>query len=81
MRANICAHLNIDNEALSDRYLGLPTLVGIDRSDSFKHLVERIIQRKNGWKKKNLSIAGKETLLNAIAQAIPVYAMGVLNIP
>lgn len=27
MKADICLHLNIDNEALYDRYLGLPTLV------------------------------------------------------
>lgn len=81
MRANICLHLNIDNEALSDRYLGLPALVGIDRSDCFKHLIERIMQRINGWKEKNLSIAGKETLLKSVAQAIPVYAMGVFILP
>ena len=58
MRADMCLHLNIDNEALSDRYLGLPALVGIDRSDCFKHLVERVMPRINGWKEKNLSIAG-----------------------
>lgn len=78
MRADICVMLNIDNEALSDKYLGLPTLVGLDRSDCFKHLVERIMQRIHGWKEKSLSVAGKETLLKAVAQAIPVYAMSVL---
>jgi hypothetical protein len=61
--------------------LGLPALVGADRSDCFRHFIERIIQRINGWKEKILSIGGKEILLKAIAQAIPVSAMPVLLIP
>jgi hypothetical protein len=51
--------VHIDTEALSDKYLGLPALVGEDRSDYFKHFIERIIQRINGWKEKQLSIKGK----------------------
>jgi hypothetical protein len=81
LRAEICETLHIDTEALSDKYLGLPALVGADRSDCFLHFVERIIQRINGWKEKILSIGGKEILLKAVAQAIPVYAMSVFLIP
>jgi hypothetical protein len=81
MRAEICEALHINTEALSDKYLGLPALVGADRSDSFEHFVERIIQRINGWKEKLLSIGGKEILLKAVAQAISVYAMSVFLIP
>ena len=33
LRAEICESLHIDTEALSDKYLGLPSLVGADRSD------------------------------------------------
>jgi hypothetical protein len=44
-------------------------------------LWKRIIQRINGWKEKLLSIGGKEILLKAVAQAIPVYAMSVFQIP
>jgi hypothetical protein len=81
VRAEVCAHLNILVESLTDKYLGLPSLVGIDRSDCFQHLIERICQRINGWNEKLLSIGGKEILLKAIAQAIPAYAMSVFNIP
>jgi hypothetical protein len=45
------------------------------------HFVERIIQRINRWKENLLSIGGKEILLKAVAQAIPVYAMSVFQIP
>ena len=41
-REDICQELHIDNEALSDKYLGLPAMVGADRSDCFKHLSERV---------------------------------------
>ena len=41
-KAEICEILHIDTEALSDKYLGLPALVGADRSDCFRHFVERI---------------------------------------
>jgi hypothetical protein len=81
VREEICETLHIDTEALSDKYLGLPAIVGADRSDCFLHFVERIIERINGWKEKFLSIGGKEILLKVVAQAIPVYAMSVFQIP
>ncbi|XP_051218974.1 uncharacterized protein [Lolium perenne] len=81
VRAEMCQALHIDTEAISDKYLGLPSLVGAERSDCFEHFIERIIQRINGWKEKQLSIGGKEILLKAVAQAIPVYAMSVFLIP
>jgi hypothetical protein len=77
IREVICRKLNIVTESLSDKYLGLPTLVGADRSDSFQHLIDRINQRNE----KLLSMGGKEILLKAIAQSIPVYAMSVFNLP
>jgi hypothetical protein len=39
LRAEICDTLHIDTEALSDKYLGLPVLVGADKSDNFIHFV------------------------------------------
>jgi hypothetical protein len=39
LRAEICEALHVEAEALSDKYLGLPALVGADRSDCFLHFV------------------------------------------
>jgi hypothetical protein len=56
-------------------------MVGIDKSECFRHLVDRVLARISGWKEKLLSLGGKEILINAIAQAIPVFAMMVFKIP
>ena len=62
-----CESLNIMTETLSDKYLGLPALVGVDRSDCFRHLIDRMNSRINGWKEKLLSMGGKEILIKSIA--------------
>lgn len=80
-RAEICEELHIDTEALYDKYLGLPAMVGADRSDCFKHFYERIKEILRGWMEKQLSIGGKEILLKSVAQAIPVFAMSVCSMP
>jgi len=81
VKAEVSAVLNITDESLNDKYLGLPALVGVDRSDCFRHLIDRISMRVNGWKEKILSSGGKEVLIKSIAQAVPTYAMMVFRIP
>ena len=68
-------------EALNDKYLGLPANVGLDKTDCFQFLIERIVKKISGWKEKLLSAGGKEILLKAVIQAIPTYAMSVFKIP
>ena len=43
--------------------------------------IERIKERLKGWMEKQLSIGGKEILIKAVAQAIPVFAMSVFSLP
>jgi hypothetical protein len=81
VRAELCSELNIMTEVLSDKYLRQPAMVGVDRSDSFMYLLERIIKRLEGWKEKFLSMGGKEILLKAVIQSVSVYVMSVFNIP
>jgi hypothetical protein len=77
----VCTALHIEAEALTEKYLGLPSHVGVDRSDCFQHLVDRVCKIISGWNMKNLSMGGKEILLKAVAQAIPSYAMSVFKLP
>ena len=51
-RTEICQLLHIDTKALSDKYLGLPAMVGADRSDCFRHFCERIKERLREWMEK-----------------------------
>jgi hypothetical protein len=76
----VCEALNIMTESLNDKYLGLPALVGADRSDCFQYLVDRVRGKTKGWKEKLLSMGGKEILIKSIAQAMPVFAMMVFKI-
>ena len=81
VKADMSEVLNTMTESLNDKYLGLPMMVGVDRSNCFCHLIDRVNSRINGWKEKLLSLGGKEILIKSIAQAILVCAMMVFKIP
>ena len=64
-----------------DAYLGLPTLIGRRKYDTFAFIKERVWRKLQGWKGKLLSRASKEVLIKAVAQSIPTYTMGVFQLP
>lgn len=80
-RVAVCLKLDIMSESLNDRYLALLAMVGADRSNCFKHLINRVRALLGGWKEKLLSLGGKEVLLEAVAQAVPVFAKSVFKLP
>ena len=64
-----------------EKYLGLPMVGGKSKLNTFKDLREKITKRVLGWKEKFISKAGREILIKTIAQAIPIYSMGIFQIP
>jgi hypothetical protein len=54
--------------------------MGQYKTKNFGYLKEKVWQRIQGWKEKLLSKAGKDILVNAIAQAIPTYAMSCFDL-
>lgn len=69
---NICG---IKDEALNERYLGLPTKIGRSKQGAFKHILEREMNKVQGFKGQGLSKAGKEVLIKSVLEAVPAYMM------
>ena len=67
--------LGVSEEALSERYLGLPTVVGRSKEDCFQYITERSGAKVGGWKGQGLSKKAKEILIKSILQATPTYPM------
>jgi ribonuclease HI len=67
--------LEVDTEALSERYLGLPTVVGRSKEGCFQYITERSGLKVSGWKGQGLSKKGKEILVKSVLQATPAYPM------
>jgi hypothetical protein len=64
--------LNIDREALSEKYLWLPTASGRITEEVFEHILERTRGKAHGWCEKLMSSAAKEVLIKSILQALPL---------
>nr|XP_023903860.1 uncharacterized protein LOC112015657 [Quercus suber] len=64
-----------------EKYLGLPSLVGKRKKESFNYIKEKVWRKLQGWEAKLLSQAGREVLLKAVIQAIPTYTMGCFKLP
>jgi hypothetical protein len=73
--------LQVDNIAVEEKYLGLPTPEGRMTKDKFKTLKERLINKFTRWVERSMSTGAKEVLLKSVAQVIPVYTMGIFKLP
>ena len=50
-----------------EAYLGLPSLVGRSKNNTFAHLKQRVAKKVSGWKEKLLTHARKELLIKSVA--------------
>ena len=73
--------LGVKEVARFESYLGLPTLIGRSKYQTFSFLKDRVWKKLQGWKSKLLLRARKEVLIKAVAQSIPTYTMGVFQLP
>ncbi|XP_050222495.1 uncharacterized protein LOC126672583 [Mercurialis annua] len=80
-RVPISSELGVKESLDSGKYIGLPSLVGRNKSPIFSFLRERVWSKVKGWNSKKLSRGGKEILIKAVAQTMPNYVMNVFLIP
>jgi hypothetical protein len=73
--------LEVTQETFETKYLGLPTPEGRMNKGKFKSLQDKLLKRLIQWGKIFLSQGGKEVLIKAVAQALPVYVMGIFKLP
>ena len=64
-----------------EKYLGLPSLVGRRKRNTFNDIKEKLGKKLVGWKEKLLSKAGKEILIKTVAQVILTYTISCFKIP
>jgi hypothetical protein len=62
-------------------YLGLPSMVGRSKKETFAFIKDRIWKRINNWRSRPLSRAGKEVMIKSVLQAIPAYVMNIYLLP
>uniref|UniRef100_A0A803QIZ4 Reverse transcriptase domain-containing protein n=1 Tax=Cannabis sativa TaxID=3483 RepID=A0A803QIZ4_CANSA len=80
-RTLICSTLQMSQADEGSLYLGLPNIIGRNKSAIFGFLKNKVMARMNTWEGKFLSRAGKEILLKTVIQSLPTYAMSVFLIP
>ncbi|CAM8962468.1 unnamed protein product [Rhodiola kirilowii] len=81
IRVEICDILGVSQVPCHSKYLGLPLIVGQRKSEMFRSLLEKIWKKISDWRCKLLSSAGREVLIKAVIQALPVYMMSVYYFP
>ncbi|GJM93179.1 hypothetical protein PR202_ga09714 [Eleusine coracana subsp. coracana] len=81
MKEEVHSVLNIQKEALAEKYLGLPTEMGKATNGVFEYIPARIKTLIGGWSGRETSCAGREVLLKYVAQAVPSYPMSCFLLP
>lgn len=73
--------MGINEARENSTYLGLPSIMGRNKSVLLGFVKEKMRQRIQRWEGKYISKSGKEILLKSIAQSLPCYAMNVFLLP
>lgn len=64
-----------------ERYLGLPSFIGCSKYWCFWWIKDKLWQRVSSWCNNMLSQAGREVLMKAVLQVIPVFTITIFSIP
>ena len=59
----------------------MPSDIGSSKNGAFKYLKDQLWSKVQGWIERTMSLAGKEVLVKAVAQAVPVFSMSCFKLP
>lgn len=77
----IIEQLSINQTRDMGRYLGVQSIHGRTTSSIFTPPLEKMDARLEGWRSKNLSLAGRHVLAQAVLATIPYYTMQTTTMP
>ncbi|KAL6191490.1 hypothetical protein ACLB2K_037880 [Fragaria x ananassa] len=81
IRSELAGILEVGIVEKHGKYLGLPTVVGRNKTETFSYIKEQLCNKLEGWQGKLLSGAGKDILIRVVAQALPSYTMNCFLLP
>ncbi|XP_074374335.1 uncharacterized protein LOC141714732 [Apium graveolens] len=80
-KESVCQVLRIPEADDKARYLGLPNILGRNKTVIFGYLKDRVNASIQKWNAKCVSKPAKEILIKTVAQTLPSYAMNVFLLP
>nr|XP_016460879.1 PREDICTED: uncharacterized protein LOC107784288 [Nicotiana tabacum] len=72
---------SIGRQCFPMTYLGCPIFYARRRSDYYKRLITKVMDKLQSWKGKLLSVGGRVVLIANVMQSIPIHMMSVVNPP
>ncbi|KAJ7964039.1 Ribonuclease H [Quillaja saponaria] len=63
------------------KYLGVPLLHSRVNKETYREMCDKVQAKLSGWKRDQLSLAGKAMLIQASSSAVPIYTMMTTKIP
>jgi hypothetical protein len=75
VKEDVKSRIGIACEALSERYLGLPTVVERSKDGCFKYVTDRSWAKVKGLKGQGMSKEAKNVIVKSVLQAVPAYPM------
>ncbi|XP_028765313.1 uncharacterized protein LOC114723286 [Neltuma alba] len=81
VKLDVYEELGIGDRMDPGRYLGLPMIWGKSKVEALSFVKCKMGKKLQGWKQKLLSFAGREVLIKAVANAIPIYPMSCFMFP
>jgi hypothetical protein len=81
LKLSLTAIMGVQAVLGTGKYLGLPSVIGRNRTAVFSFIKDRVWQKISSWSSRCLSKAGREIMIKSVLQAIPSYIMSLFLLP